>query len=282
MGWQDRAYNQDDRGGIPPVVFKFPPLSKLTIALLSVNVVMFFARLSRPLDRWVFDTFELTFRDGFSDAVQLWRWVTYQYLHGDGAHLFFNMLGLYFFLPSLEMRWGWTKTLSFYTLGGVVGGLVYALLVALTGQWNTSIVGASGSIFAIMGAVALLYPERQLILVIFPVPIRVAVALFAGLFLLTTVGDTNLSDACHLGGLAFGFFAPLAAGPWLAKQQLKLNKWSAGRARQQEADEQQTVDQILDKVAASGMHSLTNAEKKALARASENQRKRDAARGKPY
>ncbi|MBC7783931.1 MAG: rhomboid family intramembrane serine protease [Burkholderiales bacterium] len=285
MGWQDRSYNQDNHGGIPPVRFTFPALSRLTIVLLAVNVGLFLLKISGSAYTAVLDAGELTFGQDAAPWWQVWRWVTYQYLHGSGGHVFFNMLALYFFLPALEQRWGWRKALGFYTLGGIAAGFTFLLLVAMTSAWGLSLIGASGSVLAAMGGVALLYPERQLVLLIFCVPIRVAVVLIGSLYLLTVVGDRNFSNAAHLGGLVFGFFAPWIAGPWLSHKQRSIRQWQEQRIVQSEVAEQQEVDRILAKVADSGMNSLSSAEKKALARATENQRVRDqqrARRGSVY
>jgi membrane associated rhomboid family serine protease len=278
MGWQDRAYNRDDTGGVPPIAFKFPTLTRLTLVLMCVNVGLFLLKAVGASHNALVESFGLQF--GGQSGWELWRWVTYQYIHASGGHVFFNMLGLYFFLPTLEMRWGWQKALGFYTLGGMCAGLFYFVMVALNGAWGMPLVGASGSVLAAMGAVALLYPARQLIILVFPVPIRVAVALFAGLYLLTTLGDNNFSDAAHLGGLAFGFGAPFLAGPVWIKKRKQYQKWYEAQAMQAEINEQAEVDRILAKVAASGMNSLTSAEKRSLAQASANQRKRDAEREK--
>jgi len=278
MGWQDRAYNRDNTGGVPPMTFNFPPLTRLTLVLLCVNVGLFLLKALGGAHDALVDSFGLEF--GGVASWEIWRWVTYQYVHASGGHVFFNMLALYFFLPTLELRWGWQKALGFYTLGGICAGLFYYVMVASNGAWGMPLVGASGSVFAAIGAVALLYPQRQLILLVFPVPIRIAVALFAGLFLLTTLGDQNFSDAAHLGGLAFGFGAPLLAGPVWIKQRRKYKKWNDHREVQSELHEQKEVDRILAKVAVGGMNSLTSGEKRTLTQASANQRRRDAEREK--
>lgn len=273
MGWQDRAYNREENNGIPPVVFKFPKLTPLTLALIGSCFVIFViqsaTRSSNPLEYWGVLTFDnaLAFK-------QPWRWITYQYLHGGGVHLFFNMLGIFFFLPALEQMWGWKKTLAFYTLGGIVGGALFGVLCLATGL-NVPIIGASGSVFALLGGCALYFPSRQLILLVFPVPIRVAAGLFAALFLLTTIADRDFSNACHLGGLAFGFCAPWLAGPILAKQKRQFDRRRVQRVADAEKDEQVQVDAILSKVSAHGMHSLTWMEKRALRKATEHQRQRD-------
>jgi hypothetical protein len=115
---------------------------------------------------------------------------------------------------------------------------------------------------------------------VFPVPIRVAAALMGALFLLTTVADQSFGDAAHLGGLAFGFFAPMLAGPVFRKQQRRWEQYREDRARQAEADEQAMVDRILAKVHASGMNSLSSGERRALKKATDRQRVRETARAR--
>lgn len=281
MAWQDRPYYKEDgSGGIPPIVFSFPKLTRLTMALVGVNLVLFLISAfsdGRGIAEWGM----LTFVDGLA-LKQPWRWITYQYLHGSAGHFFFNMIGLYFFLPTLELMWGWKKALAFYTAGGIAAGVTFAAMALLLpgmGKY-ASLIGASASVLAAMGAVALLSPSRQLIILVFPVPIRVAVGLFGAYYLLSSLADKNLSDAAHLGGLAFGFFAPWVAGPWLSKF---THNWQRRRKQQtvvSEQVEQATIDQILQKVHERGMNSLSWSERRTLKRATERQRESDVARAR--
>jgi len=123
MGWEDRPYYREDSyggGGARSLRFLLPR-TRLGIALIVSNVLIFIiqavtwpvAGLS-PIATWG----RLSFQGGVA-FTQPWRWVTYQYLHGSASHFFFNMIGLYFFLPSLELMWGWRKAFAFYTAGGV-------------------------------------------------------------------------------------------------------------------------------------------------------------------
>ena len=277
MGWKDRPYHQDESGGVPPVVFSLPKLTPLTLGVIVACTVIFFAQVftqksGAPLTYWG----ALTFADGRA-FTQPWRWITYQYLHGGVSHYLFNMLAVYFFLADLELLWGWKKAFAFYTAGGIVAGVTFGLLIlCLPPAYNgLPIIGASGAIFAAMGAVALLLPNRQLILLFFPVPIRPAVALLGVFFFLTTVLERDFSNACHLGGLIFGFFAPYLGGPVLIRTRRKWDRQRVRRIAEAEIAEQETVDRILQKVHASGMNSLTRAERKALKLATEHQRQRD-------
>jgi membrane associated rhomboid family serine protease len=274
MGWEDRAYNRDDNGGIPPVVFRMPPFTRLTGGIILVCFIVFLAQAFGPGSITYGGL--LSYEDGLAWR-QPWRFITYQYLHVSAWHFGINMLILYFFLPTLELRWGWAKALGFYTLGGVVGGLTFGLLSIAAP--HGMLMGASGSIMAAMGAVALFYPERQFI---FGIPIRVGVAILGFLYLLSAMADRNLSDAAHIGGLVFGFVAPLVAGPMLARQQHEWRRRKVLRHSQMEIREQEQIDQILAKVSQHGMHSLTNAEKKALKRATERQRRSEMASNRRY
>src|SRR5205809_4093944 len=109
MGWEDRPYHKDEGGGVPPVTFSMPKVTRLTGTLIVVCLVVYLAqaftrRSGAPLEHWG----ALTFVNGWG-WKQPWRFITYQYLHGSAVHLFFNMIGLYFFLPTLERLWGWKK-----------------------------------------------------------------------------------------------------------------------------------------------------------------------------
>jgi membrane associated rhomboid family serine protease len=253
-----------------------PKLTRLTGALIGACLLIYLAqaftrRAGNPLVTWG----ELTFIDALA-FTQPWRWITYQYLHGSAGHFFFNMIGLYFFLPTLEMLWGWKKAFAFYTAGGIVAGVVYGFMSLFF--FSPGLIGASGSIFAALGAVALLSPQRQIILLIFPLPIRMAAALFGAFFLLAAVADNDLSSAAHLGGLAFGFFAPWIGGPVMARYARQWRMRQATKLRRNEREEAAQIDHILQKVHDHGMNSLTRSERKALQRATERQRQADLAR----
>ncbi len=280
MGWQDRPYNREDGGGVPSLSFRFPPFTTLTVAIIVACVLMFALQsFTRPqsfeqalahgprgaIVQWL----ELTFAGGRA-FTQPWRLITYQYLHADSGHIFWNMLILYLFLPTLEGFWGWKKALAFYTLGGVFSGLTYGLLTLFS--VDNGLIGASGAIFAALGAVALMSPSRQIWLFFFSIPIRVFAGLIAAFFLLTIIGEGNLSNAAHLGGLAFGFFAPWIGGPVVDRVTRQWRDRQAGRAIEQESALDQKIDRILAKVSVSGMNSLSGQERRTLKKASERQR----------
>lgn len=276
MAWQEREYHRGGDGTMGG--FSFPKPTPLALGLIITCFAIFILQSFmaegpgssfNPLVAWG----GLTLAEGAA-FIQPWRWITYQYLHGGVFHIFFNCLGIYFFVPRLERQWGPGKTFIFYTLGGIFAGIVFAMMSAMM-PIQVPLIGASGSVLAALGACALLFPEMQIVLLFFLVPIRFAAALFAILYLLLTIGERNLSGAAHLGGLGFGFLAPMLAGPAIGRL---LHWWEVKRARKQAMDareEQEVVDLILEKVHDQGMQSLTWRERRFLKRATERQRKRE-------
>jgi membrane associated rhomboid family serine protease len=93
-----------------------------------------------------------------------WQVVTYAFLHGGIAHLFFNMLGLWMFGAELEMVWGQRRYLQFLLAGVLFGGAAQLLLSAATGTDSVTI-GASAAIYALLLAYVLTFPRRQFDLV---------------------------------------------------------------------------------------------------------------------
>src|SRR5687768_7853506 len=94
----------------------------------------------------------------FRPAVALqrpWTFVTYMFVHGDFWHLFFNMLGLFFFGPPVEERLGSKDFIRYYTICGLIGGGVLAFIFAPTAM----LIGASGALYAVMLAFAVFWPD---------------------------------------------------------------------------------------------------------------------------
>src|SRR3970040_1680694 len=87
-----------------------------------------------------------------------WTPLTYMFLHGGLAHLFFNMLALYFAGPPVEMRLGGRRFLGLYLTAGLFG----ALLSIMTP--NAAVVGASGAIFGVLFAFARYWPRAQILI----------------------------------------------------------------------------------------------------------------------
>lgn len=270
MAWENRDYYRDEP---PRIRMAIPMPGPVTMTIIGVNLLLFLivnVFRQHGLAQWLI----LDYRGGLA-FVQPWRFITYAYLHGGGGHIFFNMLGLYFFLVPLEERWGPRKTFGFYTLATVASALTFGVMCIFFPF--AGLLGASGGVLGALGACAYLFPEMMIFMVI---PIRIFAALLGVLYLLTIAGDRDASDAAHLGGLAFGFFAPYYGGRFFRDFFHRMSERRDRAAVVNEQREQESIDRILQKVHDTGMNSLSRGEKKTLQRATERQRRADLAKAR--
>lgn len=139
--------------------------------------------------------------------LYVWQLVTYLFMHGGFAHIIFNMLTLWFFGAQLELDWGTPRFLKYYFYCGLAAGLCVLAVNMAVGDWYTATLGASGAIFGVLVAFAVLYPETPvLFMMLFPMKAKHMVLIFVGIELLTTFGpNTGVSTVAHLGGAAFGY-----------------------------------------------------------------------------
>ena len=214
------ASNGDFFRNMPPV----------TRNLLLVNVIMFIASLIN--EEFMVSTFAM-----FYPASPFFRWwqpVTHMFMHGGWWHIMFNMYSLVMFGMVVERALGTKKFLILYFVTGlgavalhtgvewlqvgrlvstVDGGLVTsateANLQAYSDLIRTPMVGASGAIYGVLVAFAMLYPEARMTLIFPPVTLdaKWMVAIFIGLELLTgiTGSQVGIAHFAHLGGALFGF-----------------------------------------------------------------------------
>ncbi len=219
---------------------------------------------------------------------QVWRYLTFQFLHDTGTlwHLGLNMLGLYMLGGPLEQMWGGRRFLVFYLACGATAGVAYVLIGLLAGlDRSIPIIGASGGVYGILLAAAVLLPHFRLILLFFLVPIRLAAVLIFGAMVLSVLSSLSsgqalaaMSDVAHLGGA-------VAAGVWLwglprlrstrARIAGYLRQGAWERAQRQRQVQQKEIDRILQKVHDQGLDSLTHRERRTLQQASRRQREED-------
>lgn len=154
-------------------------------------------------------------------GLEVWRFVTFQFLHQNLAHLLLNMLGLYFVGSIVEQYLGPRRYAAFYLACGIFGALLYLLLnllgyvfslnlpFVLFNDPSTPLVGASAGIFGVLMAAAFISPrEEVLIFWVIPVQLRVAVYLFATIAAVNLfAGSANAGgEAAHVGGAIAGFY----------------------------------------------------------------------------
>jgi len=284
MGLYDRDYTQADfqsqQGHFryaPQMRMSFPKLTPVVKWLLIINIGVFLAAITiRPLGIFIYEWFELDPR--WPRALQLWRLISYQFLHDPGFvwHIFFNMLGLFFLGPTLERHWGSKRFLPFYLGCGGAGALFYLLLVAVKFLPAGPMVGASGSILGMLAACAILFPHFVVFILLFPVPIRIAAIGLTAVYLVAilTKGTNAGGDAAHLAGMAAGA-AYVFSQSWRDKFKFKFraDNWEKQIAEQRNL--QVEVDRILEKVHNSGIQSLNYKEKNILKEATKAEQTRN-------
>ena len=284
MGLYDRDYTQADfrshYHSAPQMRMSFPKITPVVKWLLIINVVVYFMQIlggNTLLTLW-FSVYPAS----WLKTLQVWRLVSYQFLHGDMLHILFNMLGLFFLGPTLERHWGSKKFLVFYLGCGIVGGLLYPALLAMRiisphpMLGVLPLIGASGAILGMLAACAILFPHFVVFIIVFPVPIRVAaiICIFIATVIILGKGSNAGGEAAHLGGMAAGAIYVVSQS-WRAKFKLKIRSGAGERKMAAQRNLQLEVDRILQKVHESGLHSLTPKEKRILKQATESERLRN-------
>ena len=214
------------------VLFLWPgPMSTAMKALIGANVAIFLAQTLVP---------SLTLAFGLVPAVvlgelQIWRLVSYMFLHGGLFHILFNMLALWMFGTELERIWGTRYFLKFYFVTGIGAGALTVLfsLLPFAGLQHANIIGASGAIYGLLLAYAMYFPDRPILLIIFPVPARIAVAILGAIALFSSLSDAGgVANATHLGGLlvAYLFLKGARIHP-ISEVKYRYLKWKINRVR---------------------------------------------------
>lgn len=276
MGWQDRDYaNQDSyqakTGARGPLI---PRGWSAVWILLAINIAMFLLTRRNPatLGSLLFLAEEVL-------HGQVWRLLTACFLHADTGHLFGNMLGLYFFGNSVEAAWGRRRfTVAYLSFGVISNAAIVVLYLLGWGPAGHPALGASGCVFGILAACAVLYPRTTvLVFFILPMNVRVFMGLMAAYSVMRTI-QGGMGDAVHLLGAVLGWAYTVhghkigrvtttrTAHPPRAPEPV-----SRGQQDKLEAE----ADRILEKIQRQGISSLSEKEKSILAQASKAQRADD-------
>jgi membrane associated rhomboid family serine protease len=208
----------------------------------------------------------------------VWQPLTYMFLHGGAFHLLFNMVILWMMGGEVERFWGRREFLRYYFLCGL-GAAALAFVFA----WNGLVIGASGAIFGVMVAFAVMFPNRPIyVWFVLPVPAKYLVLLLFALELIVVGSSSGVAHFAHVGGAVTGYlYLRLGLRDRLSfsldgvrrrwyRRHLTLHQ-GGGRPAPDEAAE---IDRILDKISRSGLASLTPEESRVLQRASRGYRER--------
>lgn len=186
-----------------------PPLPPITKFLMLACTAVFCVRLLVPIDGL------LALWPVASGYFWPWQVLTYAFLHGDPLHLFFNMFGLWMFGTELERLWGQKRYIHFLLASVLAAAAVQLIFSALVGSFAPTI-GASGALFGLLLAFGMLFPNRTIMPLFPPIPMKAKtfVMVFGGLELLL-----GFQSAPHAGG-GIAHFAHLGGmlGGWLMIQ----------------------------------------------------------------
>ncbi len=236
--------------------------------------------------------------------LEVWRLITFQFLHAGVMHIFFNMLGLWMMGRLVEDNLGGKKYLAFYLMCGICGGLMYLILNSLgimagpsthflgllKNDTQTPLVGASAGVFGVIMACAYLAPNEIVQLLIPPIPLKMRTFAYSYVGIAAAsliLGSKNAGgEAAHIGGAIAGYFFVRnshllrdffdvfsdSRRATRAKTARKAILRTSDAEKGFEADRE--VDRILAKVNAEGLQSLTEKEKRVLADATARERDR--------
>ncbi|MBR4138301.1 MAG: rhomboid family intramembrane serine protease [Bacteroidales bacterium] len=265
--------------------------------LLIINIIFFLATWAA----------EVVWRIDLSDYLGLhyigasdfrpYQFVTYMFMHGNFAHIFFNMFALWMFGNTIENAWGPKKFLIFYFVCGIGAGLTqelvqYIQLHDIIANYeyvrigNRSIpvdeylnmlttVGASGAVYGILLAFGMMWPNSR-IYIYFAIPIKAKwfVIIYGLIELFSGFSSVdNVAHFAHVGGMLFGLILILywryKDGSWRPRflhRDRNQNGWpkSDWEYNKERTDDHRRTDEILEKISKGGYNSLTEEEKEFL------------------
>jgi membrane associated rhomboid family serine protease len=229
-----------------------------------------------------------------------WTFITYAFNHAGIFHIFWNMIGLFWFGRLFNEYLGSQRLVNLYVIGAIAGGIVYVAVFNFIGAYqNSALIGASGAIYAIVIATAIFMPNYRFNLILIgPVKI-IYIALFFILISLFDMerGNNIGGNLAHLAGALIGFVyihqfkkgRELGTFVFKATEFLKSffvkrpavkvsHRSSQGKQKKATKTQKSTgsvpqseIDAILDKISDRGYESLTKEEKEKLFNASNKQ-----------
>jgi membrane associated rhomboid family serine protease len=199
MAYSDRSYARPYIG--------VPGLPRAIKWLIISNVAIFLLSWASPaIGQFLIEYFALT-PALVVKRLFIWQLATYMFLHGGVWHILFNMLSLWMFGSDLETTWGTRRFLNFYFFTGIGAGFCAVVLNYMFSNPLIPTIGASGAIYGILLAWAVLWPDRIILFAfIFPMKVKYFVMIFGAIAFLNSFNvNSGVSEFAHLGGMAFGY-----------------------------------------------------------------------------
>jgi membrane associated rhomboid family serine protease len=181
----------------------FRSIPTVTKNIVIANVIVFAIQfLMSPYEREVWEFGALWPLD--SGNFKIWQPITTMFMHGNIGHIFFNMFTFVQFGSALEYTWGQKRFFQFYMICGIIASIVFILVTS----GNIPAVGASGAVMGVLVGFAMLYPDRELMLIFIPVPIKakyfIGALVAIDLFSEVSGRSDGIAHWAHLGGAAAG------------------------------------------------------------------------------
>ncbi|KAF0152818.1 MAG: hypothetical protein FD143_746 [Ignavibacteria bacterium] len=300
MGLDSRDYYRPSGG-----FSFFPPMIK---NLLIINIAVFF--IQKIFASIAFDGvrgdlilnhyFALNPLVGIDSNFQLWQFFTYQFMHGDFMHIFFNMLMLWMFGMEIENLMGSKKFLVFYLISGLGAGILQLIGTPLLSDSFGYTIGASGAVYGVMIAFAMFFPDRYIMFYfLIPVKAKYLIAFFIVLEFISVSEVSFVAHLAHIGGALTGFIFllidrknqfnldrlfnnfkrqnsfrnnPFKTGykkrPVSSSDVEEAQYYDINEKPKEEEATQEVIDKILDKISKSGYQGLSDREKRILFEAS--------------
>lgn len=217
-------------------------------------------------------------------GLEVWRFITFQFLHGGALHLFFNMFGLWIFGGMVEQYLGFKRYAAFYLVCGIFGAVAYLILNFLGGvaglslpgvvisEPYTPLVGASAGVFGVIVASAFIAPHAMVVLLFPPIPLPLWLLAYGyvGIALLNLLrgGPNAGGDAAHVGGAIAGYY--FIRNTHLLRDFFDFFGGSRrGSPASRVSAAEGEIDRILTKVSDAGLGSLSATERDTLRRHAE-------------
>lgn len=240
-------------------------LTRWVLRLILANALVYLLQEARPAITGEFGFVPVQF------LTKPWTLITYMFLHGDFSHILFNMLGLLFFGPRLELELGERNFLLLYVVSGLMAGLLSFLMPF------SAIIGASGAVYGVFMGFAYYWPRENIyVWGVLPVQARWMVVFMTAMSLFGGFGFTmdNIAHFAHLGGFLGGYlFLKLLERKAKIVDQIVSSlpaiepaKWKTINREKLHEVNRTELDRILDKINAKGVNSLLPGEREFLER----------------
>lgn len=277
MSWSDRQYAQEGPLYGKPQRSATAWLIIITVAV-SVLVWLLGGSVTGRGTAVINDIFSFQWRDW--RGLQVWRYLSYLFLHGSPGHLFWNMLLLFMMGRMLEPHLGRKRFVQVYLALGAVAAFGFPLEALFTDANPKSVIGASGAIMGLVAVFGAKFPKAQVNMMIVTVSGAAMAAFIIGMDLLNVIAyqrATNTAVGVHFmgaaAGVVYGLFWPRFELRFSAAKENRQRKVAQKEANRRLADNKE-MDRILAKISAHGMGELTEDERDFLRRQSDRLKSR--------